>query len=108
MNNPLFKHIGGNKFKLAEAKDLPFASKVAKSMYDYHIQNGMPVASGDKGSFTFYRKATDKQAPYVAKKSGDFIGNDGRYVHFGPYQGNSIMFMSWPSGTWPDQEAKLK
>ena len=93
---------------LFEAKELPFSSKIAKSMYDYHIQTGGVTNSGEKGSFNFYRKPTDKQATYVSRKTGDFIGNDGRYVTYLPFSGNAVMFVSYPSGTWPDLEAKLK
>lgn len=108
MKNTLFEHVGGNQFRLVESKELPFPSKIAKSMYEYHIQTKGITSPGKQGSFTFYRKATDKQSPYVVGKYGDFIGNDGRYVSFSPFGGNSVLFISYPSGTWPEKEAKLK
>ena len=93
---------------LNEVKDLPFASKIAKSIYDYHIQNNGATSPGEKNSFSFNKTATAKQSQYTHRKSGDFIGNDGRYVSFSPFGGNSILFISYPAGTWPDQESKLK
>lgn len=104
----IFEQINKNVFVLNEIKDLPFASKIAKSMYDYHIKIKAPTNTGENNSFNFYRKPTDKQAQYVARKSGDFIGEDGRYVYFGPFSGNSVIFTSYPPGTWPDKEAKLR
>ena len=104
----LFEQQKKNVFVLTEVKELPFVSKIAKSMYDYHIKTNGVVNKGEKDSFNFYRKPTDKQAMYVARKSGDFIGDDGRYVHFAPFSGDSVMFTSYPPGTWSDQEAKLR
>ncbi len=104
----LFEQTQKNVFVVKEANELPFSAKIAKSIYDYHIKIKGPVDNGEKNSFSFYRKATDRQAPYVSRQSGDFIGEDGRYVHFSPFGGNSVSFTSYPPGTWPDQEAKLR
>lgn len=104
----IFEQINKNVFVLNEIKDLPFASKIAKSMYDYHIKIKAPTNTGENNSFNFYRKPTDKQALYVAGKSGHFIGEDGRYVGYKPYGEKSIFFVSHTPGTWPEQEAKLR
>ena len=81
MKNTLFEHISGNQFRLKESK-LPFTSQIAKSIYDYHIQNKGVTTDAGENAFTFYRKATDKQAHYVNGASGYFFGNDGRFVRF--------------------------
>jgi hypothetical protein len=92
---------------LQEAKELPFFAKVAKSIYDFAIKNRVPVNKEENDSFNFYRQATAKQSTFVSGKSGHFMGEDGRYVTFGPFGGDAILFVSYPAETWPDHEKKL-